>query len=62
MIKMAAMAIDSKIFKKSSSPEPELRKPMILKLGMKHQVMELYKVCINHDPWMTMAYFMARST
>ena len=23
---------------------------MILKLGMKHQGMELYKVCINHDP------------
>ena len=23
---------------------------MILKLGMKHQAMELYKVCINHDP------------
>ena len=25
------------------------RRPMILKLGMKHQAMELYKVCINHD-------------
>ena len=25
---------------------------MILKLGMKHQAMELYKVCINHDPGM----------
>ena len=23
---------------------------MILKLGMKHQAIELYKVCINHDP------------
>ena len=23
---------------------------MILKLGMKHQAMELYKVYINHDP------------
>ena len=23
---------------------------MILKLGMKHLGMELYKVCINHDP------------
>ena len=22
---------------------------MILKLGMKHQAIELYKVCINHD-------------
>ena len=34
---------------------------MILKLGVKHQAMELYKVCINHDPWMTLTYFMARS-
>ena len=23
---------------------------MILKLDMKHQAMQLYKVCINHDP------------
>ena len=25
------------------------RRPMILKLGMKKQAKELYKVCINHD-------------
>ena len=30
---------------------------MIFKLGMKHQAMELYKVCINHDPGMTMTFF-----
>ena len=30
---------------------------MILKLGMKQQAMELYKVYINHDPGMTMTYF-----
>ena len=35
---------------------------MILKFGMKYQAMELYKVCINHDPGMTFTYFMARST
>ena len=35
---------------------------MILKLGMKHQAIQLYKVCINHDPWMTLTYFTARST
>ena len=29
---------------------------MILKLGMKHQAMELYKVCINHDPGMTLIF------
>ena len=32
---------------------------MILKLVMKHQAMELYKVCINHDPGMTLTYFTA---
>ena len=35
---------------------------MILKLGMKHQAMELYKVYINRDPWVTLTYFTARST
>ena len=30
---------------------------MILKLGMKHQAMELFKVCINHDPGMTLTFF-----
>ena len=35
---------------------------MILKLDMKHQAMELYKVCINHDPRMTLTFSMARST
>ena len=35
---------------------------MILKLGMKHQGMKLYKVGINHDPGMTLTYLMARST
>ena len=34
---------------------------MILKLGMKHQGEELYKVHINHEPGMTLTYFMARS-
>ena len=35
---------------------------MILELGMKHGGMELYKVFINHDPWMTLIYFTERST
>ena len=34
---------------------------MILKLGMKHQEEELYKVYINLDPGMTLTYFTARS-
>ena len=33
---------------------------MILKLGMKHQAMELYKFCINHDPGKTLTFFTAR--
>ena len=32
------------------------RRPMILKLGMKHQAMELFKVCLNHDPGMTLTF------
>ena len=35
---------------------------MILKLGMKHLGMELYKVYINHDPWMTLTCLTAWST
>ena len=35
---------------------------MILKLGMKHQGMEFYKLYTNHDPVMTLNYFMPRST
>ena len=34
---------------------------MILKLGIKHQAMELYKVYINHKPGMILIYFTARS-
>ena len=32
---------------------------MSLKLGMKHQAMELYKVYISHDPGMTLTFFTA---
>ena len=35
---------------------------MVLKLGMKHQAVDLYKVYINHDPGMTLTYFTARSS
>ena len=34
---------------------------MILKLGMQHQGLKLYKVYINDDPGLTLTYFMARS-
>ena len=35
---------------------------MILKLGMKHQGMEFYKIYLNHDPGMTLTNFTVRST
>ena len=34
---------------------------MILKLGMQHQRLKLYKVYINDDCGLTLTYFMARS-
>ena len=58
--KMAAMAINRK--KPLKIFFSRTRRPMILKLGMKHQAMELYKVCLNHDPEMTLTFFTARST
>ena len=60
MTKMAAMAINSKILLKIFFSRT--RRPMILKLGMKHQAKGLYKVCIKHDPGMTLTFFTARST
>ena len=60
MTKMTAMAINKK--KTLKIFFSRTRRPMILKLGLKHQAIELYKVCINLDPWMTLAYFMAGST
>ena len=60
MTKLAAMAINRK--KSLKIFFSRTRRPMILKLGMKHQAMELDKDYINHDPRMTLTYFMARST
>ena len=60
MTKMAAMAINSK--KKNKIFFFRTRRPMILKLGMKHKGTEVYKICINHDTGMTLTYFTARST
>ena len=34
---------------------------MILKLGMYHLGLKLYKLYINDDPWLTLTYFTARS-
>ena len=58
MTKMATMAINSKSFKIVFS---RTRRPMILKLSMKHQGEE-NKVYINYDHGMILTYFTARST
>ena len=60
MTKMVAMAINSKNFFKIFFFRTG--RPMILKLGMKHMGMELYKVYINHGAGMTLTYLTARST
>ena len=60
MTKMAARTINSKKCLKIFFSRT--RRPMILKIGVKHLGMELYKVYINHDPGITLTYFTARST
>ena len=37
------------------------KRPMTLKLGMRHRVLEYYQVCSNDDPGLTLTYFTARS-
>ena len=59
LTKMAAMPIDGKNLKKSSSLEPKIQ--MILKLSMQHWVFEYYQVCSNDDPELTLTYLTARS-
>ena len=54
MTTMAAMAINSK--KPLKIFFSRTRRPMILKIGMKHHAVELYKVYIDHDPGMTLTY------
>ena len=56
MTKMAAMPIYGKnpskiFFSKTGGPNSK-------KLGMKHRWLKYYKEYINHDPVMTLTYFM----
>ena len=37
------------------------KRPMTLKLGVQHWVLEYYQVCSNYDPGLTVIYFKARS-
>ena len=54
MTKMAAMHIYGKNLQKSSPT-------MIMKLGMEHYVLKLYRVYINDDTELTLTYFMTMS-
>ena len=56
MTKMATMPIYDplKIFSGT-------KRPMTLKLGMQHRVLEYYQVCSNDDPVLTLTYFAAMS-
>ena len=60
MTKMAAMPIYSKNLSKIFFSGTV--GAISMKLGMKHQWLKHYNVYINHDPVMTLTYFMARST
>ena len=58
MTKMVARAINSKNPLKIFFSRT---RPMILKIDMKHQAIELYKICINHDSGMTLTFCQLRS-
>ena len=57
--KMAAMPIYGKNLKEIFFSGT--KRPMTLRLGMQHRVLEYYQMCSNDDPWTTMTYFTARS-
>ena len=58
MTKMAAMPIYGKHLKIFFSGT---KRPMTLKLGVQHWVLEYYQVCSNDDPGLPLTYFTARS-
>ena len=60
MTKMSARPIYEKK-KPSKIFYSRARSPMILKLGMLHQGLKLYKDYINDDSGLTLTYFTARS-
>ena len=50
--------LHAKNLKKSSSLKT--KRPMTMKLGMQHRVLEYYQVCSNDDPELILTYFTAR--
>ena len=59
MTKMAATPIYGKNLNKNFSYRTN--SPMIMKLGMEHYVLKLYKVYINDNPELTLTYFTTMS-
>ena len=59
MTKMAAMTIYGKNLKKGFFSET--KRPITLKLGMQHLVLDYYQVHSNNDPGLTLTYLTARS-
>ena len=61
MTSMAAMPVYGKNLKKIFFSGT--KQPMTLKVGMQHRILEynMYQVCSNDDPGLTLTYFMARS-
>ena len=59
MTKMAAMSIYAKNLKKNLLLRNE--RPMTLKLGMQHRVLEYYQVYSNNGLGLTLTYFTAMS-
>ena len=59
MTKVTAMPIHGKNLKKIFFSGTQ--RPMILKLGMQHQVLKYYQVYSKDDPESTLTYFTARS-
>ena len=60
MTKIVAMPIYGKNLKKIFFFGT--KRPMTLKLGRQHRVVEYYQVCSNDDPGLTMTYFTTRSS
>ena len=62
MTKMAAMPIYGKKHSKIFFSETVTGGPISKKFGMNHLWLKYYNVYINHDPVVTLTYFMTRST
>ena len=56
MTKVAAVSIYAK------NSFSETKRPMTLKLDMRHWLLEYFQVCSNDDPGLTLTYFTAGST